>query len=434
MNRPSRRWLVWAAVAYAGILAVVAAGLGLLYQGARQRLDEALGQRLLAVAGTAAYLVDGDRLAGWSFDPEPATDLLWLGSRLEQVRRENDLAEVTLCDPDGYVVFSATGRLARGQENVFWDVDRPAVELARGGEAAASRLYRAGALMQKSAHAPILSSVGEVAGVLTVEGDADFFDALATLRRGAWITGGAVLVFLTGLGILLARINLSLVRSRASLARQESLAAMGRMTAGIAHEIRNPLGIIRGTGEHLARVLADRGIDDETVAFIPEEVDRLDRILAGYLAFGTDAPGEPEDLDLASVVRRTVQLVARDIAVDIVEPLPAAPCRGDPRRLQQVLLNLLLNARDAMPAGGRVQIALRSEGGRHRLTVADEGPGLAPAARDRAFEPFWTTKDKGGGLGLAVSRRIAQEHGGELTLADRTDAPGCVAMLELPRT
>jgi signal transduction histidine kinase len=268
--------------------------------------------------------------------------------------------------------------------------------------------------------------------VLTVEGDADFLDALATLRRGAWVTGGAVLIFLTVLGALLARVNLSLERSRASLAQQESLAAMGRMTAGIAHEIRNPLGIIRGAGENLARVLADHGLANETASFIPEEVDRLDRILTGYLAFGTDAPDAPEDLDLASVVRRTVRLIAADVAVDVVEPLPPAPCRGDPRRLQQVVLNLLLNARDAMPAGGRVKVALEAGAGRHRLTVTDEGPGLQGAARERAFEPFWTTKDKGGGLGLAVSRRIAREHGGDLSLGDRTDAAGCVATLELP--
>lgn len=432
MNRTSRHWVIWAAAAYVAIIAVVAAGLVLLYGGARDRLDEALGQRLLAVAGTAAYLVEGDRLSVWSFDPEPSSDLLWLGSRLEQIRRENDLAEITLCDRDGYVVHSATGRVARGEENVFWDVDRAAVEAARGGLPSASRLYRSGTLVQKSAHAPIFSSVGDVVGVLTVEGDADFFDALATLRRGALLTALTVLAILAVLGVLLARVNLLLERSRATLARQESLAAMGRLTAGIAHEIRNPLGIIRGAGEHLARVLADRGIVDETTSFIPEEVDRLDRILTGYLSFGTDAPAARDDLDLASVVRRTVRLIAAEIPVDVVEPLPAAPVRGDAHRLQQVLLNLILNARDAMPNGGRVTVALRSEDGRHQVTVADTGTGLRGAALGHAFEPFWTTKDKGGGLGLAVSRRIAREHGGDVTLANRDDASGCVATLDLP--
>jgi two-component system, OmpR family, sensor kinase len=432
-----RRWMLWTAAAYLGVLVVVAAGLALLYGGARTRLDDALGQRLVAVATTASYLVEGDRLADWSFDPEPATDLLWLQSRCEQIRRENDLAEVTLCGSDGYVVLSATGRLARGELDVFWDVDRPAVEQARSGAAAASRLYRQGALVQKAAYAPVLDSQGEVVGVLTVEGSADFFDALANLRRGAWLTSVAVLVFLGGLGLLLARLHLSLEHSRDQLARQENLAAMGRLTAGIAHEIRNPLGIIRGAGQHLQRVLAERGVADEVAAFIPEEVDRLDRILTGYLAFGADAPVEPEDVDLAQLARRTARLLeselrAGGVTVRVAEPLPSARLRGDPRRLQQVLLNLLLNARDAMPGGGEVVLALASEGGRHCLTVTDAGEGLEAGARERAFDPFWTTKEKGSGLGLAVSRRLAREHGGDLTLADRADGRGCVARLELP--
>ena len=429
--------MVWTAAAYVGVLVVVAAGLALLYRGARERLDDALGQRLVAVATTASYLVEGDRLADWSFDPEPATDLLWLQSRCEQIRRENDLAEVTLCGQDGYVVLSATGRLARGDLDVFWDVDRPAVEQARSGAAAASRLYRQGALVQKAAYAPVLDSGGEVVGVLTVEGNADFFDALATLRRGAWLTSAAVLVFLGGLGLLLGRLHLSLERSREQLDRQENLAAMGRLTAGIAHEIRNPLGIIRGAGQHLQRVLADRGVTDEVASFIPEEVDRLDRILTGYLAFGADAPVEPEDVDLPQLLRRTARLLAAEceaagVTIRVAEPLPPARLRGDPRRLQQVLLNLLLNARDAMPGGGEVGLALHSADGRHRVTVTDTGEGLGAGARDRAFEPFWTTKDKGSGLGLAVSRRIAREHGGDLTLADRADARGCEARLDLP--
>jgi signal transduction histidine kinase len=433
-----RRWLLGAACAYLAIVAVVVAGLTLLYRGARDRLDEALGQRLLAIGTTAVHLVDGDAVPAWSVDPEPDTDLLWLTSRLERIRGENDLAEVSLSDSTGVVIVSAAGRLAWGEPNVFWNTDRAAVARAQVGEPAVSRLYRSGTLYQKSAHVPVRDSWGDLVGVLTVEGSADFFDALATLRQGAILTVVVVVVVLGLLGLLLLRIQHALERARTTLLQQENLAVMGRLTAGIAHEIRNPLGIIRGAGQHLQQLLRDREITDEVVDFIPEEVDRLDRILAGYLAFGSDSAGQQEAVDLTALVRRTVRFAGDDlatagVAVEVLEPLPAATVVGDPRRLQQVVLNLLLNARDAMPDGGTVHVTLRAVDGAWQLTVVDGGEGLPAGAGERIFEPFWTSKAQGSGLGLAVSRRIAREHGGELALADRHDGRGCVATLTLPR-
>jgi len=100
--------------------------------------------------------------------------------------------------------------------------------------------------------------------------------------------------------------------------------------------------------------------------------------------------------------------------------------------LQQVLLNLLLNARDAMPEGGRIVVALRADGGEAILNVIDEGSGLGDTEGAKLFEPFWTTKTKGSGLGLSVSRRIAMEFGGRLDLADRDDRQGAIATLRLP--
>ncbi len=434
-----RRLLVlWAVGAYVGILTVVAGGLWLLYVGARQHLDDALGARLLGVATSAVYLVDGDRILDWSFDPEPDLDLVWLASRLEQIRRENDLAEITLCDADGFVLAAASTRVDRRQLNVYWDLDRAAAALARTGTAAATRLYRVGPLYQKSAHAPVLDRHGVVVGVLTVDGNPDFFGALAALRRGAAVTMGAVLGGLALLGLLLWRNQRALEAARTRLLQQENLASMGRMTAGIAHEIRNPLGIIRGAGQHLERVLRRHGIEDETASFIPGEVDRLDRILSSYLALGTDGEPDLADLDLAPLVRRTARLVEPEFAgasvtVAVAEPLPTAPVRADPHRLQQILLNLLLNARDAMPAGGEVVLAIGQTHDRWRLTVMDTGPGLGDADPEQLFAPFYSGKARGGGLGLTVSRRLAEQHGGALTLRNRSDGRGCQATLELPR-
>ena len=227
-------------------------------------------------------------------------------------------------------------------------------------------------------------AAGSWSAVITVSGSPDFFDSLDRLRQGALLTGAVVLVILILMGVLLHRISLSLERYRATMLRQENLAAMGRMTAGIAHEIRNPLGIIRGSGQHLQRVLAEAGITDEVADFIPEEVDRLDAILGGYLAFGADSSAASEVVDLARVVRRSAGLLkeelARDkVSLDMAQLADGLLVEGDPRRLQQVLLNLLLNASDAMPGGGEVSLQLdRTE----RLgQAADQGSGSGAGNR-----------------------------------------------------
>jgi len=209
------------------------------------------------------------------------------------------------------------------------------------------------------------------------------------------------------------------------------------MAAGIAHEIRNPLGIIKGAGEHLQRQLTAAGVEDEVAVYISDEVDRLDRILTGYLTFGSDRESELEPVDLAHLIRRSTKLVTEELAaagVDIVvtEPLPTAMVSGDPRRLQQVILNLLLNARDAMPDGGSVTLALASRAQEHVLTMTDLGGGMGDVAPTQLFEPFWTSKEKGSGLGLALSQRIVVAHGGSLDLNDRTDVRGAVVTIRLP--
>jgi signal transduction histidine kinase len=432
-----RRWLFWGSLVYVAILIAVTVSLFLLNRASRRELDHALGERLVAVAVTASYLVDGDSLVVWAIDPQETLDFVWLASRLEQLRLQNELAEITLCDADERVLISATGRLSRGEKNLFWDLDREAVQVALGGFPSTTRLYRVGELYQKSAHAPILASDGQVTGVLTVEGNADFFEALTALQRGAVLTGIAVLVFLSLMGWLLFRLQSAMERYRASVLQQENLAAMGRMTAGIAHEIRNPLGIISGTAQHLERRLQAAGVEDETVGYIQEEVARLDRILTGYLAFGSDAAVQKESLELARTVTRTVKLVAEEFAaagVTIEPPVIDGHCRvkGDPHRLQQVLLNLLLNARDAMPEGGRIEIALQPDGSQAVLTVTDEGAGLQGWTEEKLFSPFWTSKEKGSGLGLSVARRVVENLDGSLQLRDRRERAGAVAELRLP--
>jgi len=434
---------VWAFVTYTVIIAVVGFGLVNLYQASRDRLDQALGDRLLAVAASLAVTTDGLMIPVSYETRLTSGSLNLLEADFIRLSHEQDLAEISLTLPDGTVLFSTDQSLKSGHPNDFWELDREAVDSAIAGVAASTRLYLHQNNYQKSAHAPVHvfdSEFGEdfVVAIVTVSGNSDFFDSLAQLKHGALLTGAAVLVFLLLMGIFLYRINLSFERYQESIRRQENLVAMGRMTAGIAHEIRNPLSIIRGAGQHLQGVLEKAGIKDVVADFIPEEVDRLDHILSGYLAFSSDREFPSEPFDLTMCLRRSIRLVPREmeqagVQISLPQVMEPVIVVGDPLRLQQVILNLMINAGDAMPEGGHIKVDLATTTtGPAVVRVVDEGVGLKGIDVRHLFEPFWTNKEKGSGLGLALSRRIVEDMGGSLELRERTDRIGAVAEITLP--
>jgi two-component system sensor histidine kinase HydH len=173
--------------------------------------------------------------------------------------------------------------------------------------------------------------------------------------------------------------------------------------------------------------------------YIPEEVDRLNEILTGYLEFAREAPPRMAPVELDKLLRRTLKLLEPDFSaagVTVEESLTGgtdAVIQADARRLQQVFLNLLLNALQAMPSGGQLELDLQCDADRVTVRVRDTGVGLQPGDAEQLFEPFVTSKERGSGLGLSVARRIVEEqHGGRLRLSGRP-GEGALATVELPR-
>ena len=437
-----RHWFAWAVVAYAVIIAVVSLALVNLYAASRERLDQAMGERLLAVAVSLATTTDGQLIPMQDGPLSFSAYLDILEADFISLSTQQDLAEISLSYPDGTVLLSTDRSLEKGRPNDFWELDPGAADLAVKGMVSTTGLYLHRDNYQKSAHAPVRVFDVEfgdefVVAIITVSGNARFFDSLAQLKNGALVTGAVVLVFLILMGFFLHRINLSFERYQESIRRQENLAAMGRMTAGIAHEIRNPLSIIRGAGQHLQRILAQADINDPVADFIPEEVDRLDHILTGYLSFGLEKETAAETFDLCACLRRSETMISQEMEqtkVRIVLPEDLSPVLvlGNTLRLQQVFLNLLINARDAMPEGGVIRIELEQKEAKVQVSICDSGIGLSGVDLNRLFEPFWTNKEKGSGLGLAMSRRIVEDMNGSLELKDRTDDVGAVAEIILP--
>lgn len=244
------------------------------------------------------------------------------------------------------------------------------------------------------------------------------------------------------------------------LARKDRLATLGQFTAVIAHELKNPLGVILSSAQVISNPKRTPEMKDRAAQFIIEEVRRLNSDLTGFLNFARPKPPELEPVDLAESAKRALdawrQTPGSSAAHSERTPVPGSgpkPAGGivaslavepgtprasaDPDQVHQVLLNLLLNASQAMQqarrdggAGGnpdailvdgRIDVSIAARNGQVALVVADDGPGMSDEVKKHVFEPFFTTKKRGSGLGLAVVEQIARAHGGAIEL---DSAPG----------
>jgi signal transduction histidine kinase len=213
--------------------------------------------------------------------------------------------------------------------------------------------------------------------------------------------------------------------ARARLAQHEKLAALGQLAASIAHEVRNPLAVIRSSAQGIAEMLpAERADAHRACSFITTEIDRLSSVITSLLALARPPQLAPRAVSVSDLLDRAVllardELDAKQVRVHRAQPANLPAVRADPDLLCQVLLGFLANAAEAVPAGGEVLLEARASDGTVELAVGDSGPGVPEALRERIFEPFFTTRADGVGLGLAVARQIVELHGGRIEVADR---------------
>lgn len=210
-----------------------------------------------------------------------------------------------------------------------------------------------------------------------------------------------------------------LQRQQREILRAEQLAAVGQLAAGVAHEVRNPLTGMKLLVEAALRPQRPHPLSREDLEVIHAEIVRLEEIVRYFLDFARPQPLQRATQDLRDVVVRPVELVrgrARHQRVELEVTLPDRPVIAsiDAAQIHTVVVNLLLNALDAMPNGGRIQLSIDSQDGTARIVVRDTGSGIAPEVLPILFTPFTSTKPTGTGLGLSVSRRVVEEHGGTI--------------------
>jgi signal transduction histidine kinase len=464
-RRPSRkllaRLLAGTIVPTVGALSVF----GLVaHQLARRSLEDELSRRLETAAAGAAATILPEQLRAIGPGDEGSLTYANVRRRLETARARLGVRRVLAVTTDLGARGDTAGALALGARAYDLEADRVEIARAAGGTPAASPLFVGhDGVPYKRAYAAV-GEPGEVAGLVAVEGNADYPAVLAAFRRSmivaalgaafgvllltAWIarrisgpvTRLAQAAERLGRGDLDAPVPIetrdeigvlaqTFEETRAALKARDERTQM--MLAGIAHEVRNPLGGLELYAGLLRDALGAQPERLEEVRRIEREVGHLKTVVNEFLEFARRPVPHLESVELQPLCDEVRELTRAgspaQIAVDVP---PALRVHADPGQLRRVLLNLARNAATAARTG-HVFLAATAAGSKVRLEVRDDGPGVAPELREQIFTPFFTTREKGTGLGLAFVREIVRDHGGEVAVADAPGG-GSVFSFELP--
>ncbi|HBW34994.1 ATP-binding protein [Desulfosporosinus sp. BICA1-9] len=215
-------------------------------------------------------------------------------------------------------------------------------------------------------------------------------------------------------------------RLEGEIRQTERVIALGHMSAGLAHEIRNPLGIMKVSIQMLAQEKSDDGVVTEYCRVLLEECERLNRLMSEFLTFARPKELVRERIPVGKLLDEEVSLIQPTLWQKNIEleqarnSIDRQEVEVDPDQMKQVILNILLNAIDAQGEGGVIHLEGVQQDGLVGFAVSDEGPGISPDAMPYIYDPFFTTKEKGTGLGLSVVHRILDQHGGKISATNRS--------------
>lgn len=373
------------------------------------------------------------------YDFSDTTEFEDLAKRVQRLQQSSGLSEVVLFTPDGIVIYDSSYRTSPGDGYAFI-IDAAYIQRAKDTGQALTPLYspyNTGELYQRL-YQQINNDAGRPIALLQASISADYVSELQTLRSRVfrlWFFSSLLLVII---GISLYRVFKYLVRLERSAMQSARIEAMGALAGGVAHELRNPLAIIRVLAEEVKSEQEPGSRSAQNASDIVAETKRLGEMVSHFLSLSR-APqkGEATSIaDLREEIERVVQLVKKGapatLRIGTELPMNAVRAKVDGQALRQVLLNLLLNAQEAIgEREGKIKVILSTRRDVAEVTIQDNGPGIPKRELARVFEPFYSTKRTGTGLGLAICRSIVENFGGEIRLSSRQNE-GTQVVMELP--
>ncbi|MGB9561905.1 MAG: two-component system sensor histidine kinase NtrB, partial [bacterium] len=409
--------LIWTVTQFILLLLFFNLGTWYIFLKLRESTDEELGKHLVNYASMISNQIKTKRV-----EDEPIEITIYRGKldkELDRLTIELGLSNICVIDTLGTLLYSYDRTLQLFRTYPYIIIDKAAFESAREGAGTDTKLYEKKGKYLKSAFYPIFDTNNKVAGIVVIEAGSEFFSFIANLKRYAVLLSGITGLTIVLLGLFFLFVLKRLKKAEESVMRSVALSTMGEMVSIVSHEIRNPLGIMRAAIERLTKKLKNKD-EIELAGYLKDEIERVNGLVQKYLLLARPVTIELKPNNLSQIVNEVVESFKEEFEKSGVKfklefhDDPQIELSSD--LVRQAIMNLIINSKDAMGQGGIILISLKLAERKKKkylaLEVTDTGKGISKKELKKIFEPFYTTKKSGSGLGLYIVRRIMEEHNG----------------------
>lgn len=387
-----------------------------------------LKTQLSNLGSVSTRLINGEELEGLYPGDETNPITLYYQQLLWEIKRSGNLENILIISLDKKLLIDYRIEYNIGDTLSTFPVNDAFFNQAILGQTPEPELIQSRGEYYLTSYTPIKNQViGNTVAVLILEAPANFFSTLQYFKSGIFyfgIGGLAVIIIFSGIIILSLR---QLLRIENKLLEQEQLAQLGQMAAMVAHEIRNPLSIIKGSANVLQKKYSSE--NEELFKFIPDEIDRLNRLVNDFLQFARKRRLNLKNTNPNHLIYSTIsQIKDNKIKLDLVEQCPEIPL--DPDAFKQIILNIIDNGIKALNENGEIQIKTEIQK-KFIITIKDNGKGMSPEMLKDIFKPFFSNRASGSGLGMTITKQLVEGMDGKINIKSKLNE-GTTVSLEFP--
>lgn len=412
----SKKGFIYSVLAIGIVLLIIFNFWGWLFiNNLEDQILQQLKSQLNILGSVSSRLINGEELEKLHPGEETNPIALYYQQLLWEIKRSGNLENIFILSLDKKVLIDYRVDFNIGDSLIFLPVNDNYFSRAILGETPEPELIRFGGEYFLTSYTPVLNElVGNVAGVLIVEAPANFFSTIQYFKSGILyfgIGGLAVIVIFSTIIVLSLR---QLLKIENRMQEQEHMAQMGQMAAMVAHEIRNPLSIIKGSADVLKKKYSAE--EEELFTFIPEEIDRLNRLVNDFLQFSRKRQLNLKKLNPNDLIKSTIsQITEVKIETELTENCPEIPLDQD--AFKQIIINILDNAIKSLEESGRILIKTNVKMGKPAkllINIRDDGEGMTAETLKDIFKPFFSARASGSGLGMTITRQLVEGMNGEI--------------------